>query len=69
MLPADELDDWQKVASWLYDEEDDDMESILDPNHPARAQMEDEGWDQLRNEQPVPKPGVALFVDHEDRIR
>ena len=68
MLPAEELDDRQKVASWLYDKEDEDMESILDPNHPAQAQMEDEGWDQLRNDKTVPNKGVAPYVDHEDRI-
>ena len=74
MLPEDEFDDRQKVASWLYDEEDDDMESVLDPNHPAQAQMEDEGWDQLRDEEAVPEeaapnPGRAPYVDHEDRCR
>ena len=43
ILPTEECDDRQKVASWLYGEEDDDMESILDPNHPVQAQMEEEG--------------------------
>ena len=68
ILPEEEFDDRQKVASWLYEEDDEDMESILDPNHPAQAQMEDEGWDQLRDVETVPNKGVAPFVDHEDRV-
>ena len=68
ILPTEECDDRQKVASWLYGEEDDDMESILDPNHPVQAQMEDEGWNQLRDGELVQNKGVAPYVDHEDRV-
>ena len=68
ILPTEECDDRQKVASWLYSEEDDDMESILDPNHPVQAQMEEEGWNQLRNGELVQNKGVAPYVDHEDRV-
>ena len=44
------------------------MESILDPNHPVQAQMEEEGWNQLRNGELVQNKGVVPYVDHEDRV-
>ena len=41
----------------------------MDPNHPTQAQMEDEGWEQLREEEAnpggeeaVPNPGQFPFI-------
>ena len=54
MLPVDEINHQQKVACWLYEDEDDvemDKGSVLDPNHPVQEKWEQEGWEQLREEE------------------